>query len=124
MAVPFGGRHCQLDWLEGLRLITKTEAKGKAPHCELAHECLIPSLRNLAGKTLSEAGQANILLERRANEWIANDKKRRFLLSWGEYRNILGNEKLLVWGKSFAFFCFSTPNTGSHTPNSAGETSR
>lgn len=89
-----------LNWLEqDLRLLTKTEDKDQAIRYELAHERLINPLRNLAGKTLSQMDQANIILERRTNEWIANDRKRRFLLSWGEYRNIIRHKKLLVWGK-------------------------
>ena len=67
-----------LDWLEELRLISKTEAKDRAVRYELAHERLIIPLRNLAGKTLTQMDQANIILERRTNEWLANEQKSRF----------------------------------------------
>ena len=91
-----------LEWLENLRLITKMEVKDRTPRYELAHERLIIPLRNLAGKTLTQMDQANIILERRTNEWLANEQKNRFLLSWQEYRNILKHLKLVTWGKNEA----------------------
>src|SRR5262245_49120740 len=36
---------------------------------ELAHERLIPALRRIANKELTEADRANLLVDRRANEW-------------------------------------------------------
>ena len=89
-----------LQWLESLRLVTKTETKDKAARYELAHERLIIPLRNLAGKALSKMDQANINLDQRTNEWLANDKESRYLLKWREYRNIRRHEKLLTWGKN------------------------
>ena len=91
-----------LDWLESLRLITKTETKDRVPRYELAHERLIAPLRTLAGKTLTQMDQANIILERRTNEWLANDKKARYLLGLFEYRNIIRHKKLITWGKNEA----------------------
>ncbi len=91
-----------LEWLENLRLVTKMEVKDRAPRYELAHERLIMPLRNLAGKTLSQMDQANIILERRTNEWLANEQKSRFLLTWSEYRNIIKHQKLVTWGRNEA----------------------
>lgn len=89
-----------LSWLEDLRLVTKTEKQAGEEQYELAHERLIAPLRELAGKALEPMAQADIILERRANEWISNGKKSRFLLSWPEYRNIQKHKKLLTWGKN------------------------
>ena len=62
------------------------------------HERLIPALRRLAGKELSEADQANQLLDRRVNEWLGNNRARRYLLTWRELRLIRRQTPYLTWG--------------------------
>jgi formylglycine-generating enzyme required for sulfatase activity len=89
-----------VEWLSrgDIRLITPSQRDGALGY-ELAHERLIPALRRLAGKELSEVDQANELLERRVNEWLGNDRDRRYLLRWRELRQIKQQQPYLVWGK-------------------------
>lgn len=89
-----------VEWLGrgDVRLITPNQRNGTLGY-ELAHERLIPALRRLAGKELSEVDQANELLERRVNEWLGNDRDRRYLLRWRELRQIRKQQPYLVWGK-------------------------
>ena len=86
-------------WLarSDVRLITPQDKDGTVGY-ELAHERLIPALMRLAGKELSEADRANRLLEQRVNEWLGNQQRRRYLLSWGELRQIERQRPYLVWG--------------------------
>ena len=80
-----------------VRLITPGEREA-AQGYELAHERLIPALMRLAGKELSEVDQANQLLDRRVNEWLGNQRSRRYLLNWGELRSVQRQRPYLVWG--------------------------
>jgi hypothetical protein len=66
---------------------------------ELAHERIIPPIRRLAGKTLSEVEQANQLLDRRVNEWLANNRSRHYLFSFRQWRNIKRQQTYLSWGR-------------------------
>ena len=86
-----------LDWLAGARLITPVET-DTAQGYELAHERLIPALRRLARKELSEAEQARQLLDRRVYEWLDNDRARRYLLTWRELRRIHRQKPYFEWG--------------------------
>jgi hypothetical protein len=74
-------------WLaqSNVRLITPAQRNGQASY-ELAHERLIPAVRRMAGQALSQADQANQLLERRVNEWLGNECAGRYLLRWQELR--------------------------------------
>lgn len=76
-------------WLarSDVRLVTPVKREA-AQGYELAHERLIPALRRLAGKELSLADQANQLLDRRVNEWLGNNRARRYLLTRRELRLI------------------------------------
>jgi tetratricopeptide (TPR) repeat protein len=65
---------------------------------ELAHERLIPALRRLAGKQLSEVDRVNQLLDRRVNEWQGNNRSWRYLLTWRELHRIRQQHTFLVWG--------------------------
>lgn len=65
-------------WLSESRLITPGESGGAVVY-ELAHERLIPALRQVADQELSAANQANLLLERRVNEWLGSGKGQRYL---------------------------------------------
>jgi hypothetical protein len=88
-----------LEWLArgDVRLATPIErANGKG--YELAHERLIPALRRQAGKELSAADHANHLLDRRVNEWLGNERTRRYLLTWREWRLIQRQRPFLEWG--------------------------
>ena len=89
-----------LDWLvrSDVRLATPIERKSTRGY-ELAHERLIPALRRLIGKELSATDQANRLLERRVNEWLGNQRARRYLLTWRELRLIQRQRPYLVLGK-------------------------
>ncbi len=66
---------------------------------ELAHERIIPAVRRLAGKTLSRAEQANQLLDRRVNEWLANNRSGHYLFSFRQWRRIKRQETYLSWGR-------------------------
>jgi len=80
-----------------VRLITPGEREAAMGY-ELAHERLIPALMRLAGKELSEVDHANQLLDRRVNEWLGNQRSRRYLLSWQELWSIQRQRPYLVWG--------------------------
>ncbi len=88
-----------LDWLSrgDVRLVTPIEY-SQGINFELAHERLIPAIRRLAGKTLSDADRANHLLEQRVNEWLSNQYARRYLLNWFEWRFIKKQYAFIVWG--------------------------
>lgn len=91
-----------LSWLVDLRLVSKTISEKNEEVYELAHERLILPLCNLIGRTLDEVERANQILNKRTNEWLANQKKGRFLPSWKEYRLIQQQKKgqLIRWGKN------------------------
>jgi len=86
-------------WLSrsDVRLITRVE-REKVDGYQLANERLIPALRKVAGKSLSEVERANHLLERRINEWLGNDRASRYLLTWRELRSIERQLPYLSWG--------------------------
>ncbi len=67
---------------------------------ELAHERLIPALRRIANKELTESDRANLLLDRRANEWQGSNRDKRYLLSWRELRLIGAQTPFLQWGQN------------------------
>jgi len=80
-----------------VRLITPMEQDGTVGY-ELAHERIIPALMRLAGKELSQADQANQLLDRRVNEWLGNQRSSRYLLTWRELWLIEQQKPYLIWG--------------------------
>jgi tetratricopeptide (TPR) repeat protein len=97
--MPFGEVRETLEWLArgDVRLATPVEREDGRGY-ELAHERLIPALRRLAGRELSAADQANQLLDRRVNEWLGNDRARRYLLTWRDWRRIRRHRPFLEWG--------------------------
>lgn len=76
-------------WLarSDVRLITPNQ-QGSVVAYELAHERLIPALRRLAAKELSEVDVARRLMERKVNEWTANNQRFRYLLRGRELKLI------------------------------------
>jgi len=88
-----------LAWLahSKVRLVTPSKRNGIVGH-ELIHERLIPAVRSLSGKALSKVDQANLLLERRMNEWLGNNRDVRFLLTISEWWSIKRQIQFLVWG--------------------------
>jgi len=78
-----------VEWLArgDVRLLTPLAQPGETLY-ELAHERLIPALRRLAGRELTEADVARQMLNRRAGEWVSNDYDRRYLLSWRELSRV------------------------------------
>lgn len=84
--------------LGDVRLISPS-SENEEEKFELAHERLIPALRRLAGKQLSEAGRADQLLDRRANEWLGNGRNSRYLFSRSELRLINKHRRFVTWGK-------------------------
>ncbi len=87
-------------WLarSDVRLISPSSESDEEKF-ELAHERLIPALRRLAGKQLSDADRADQLLDRRANEWLGNGRNSRYLFSWAELRLINKHRRFVTWGK-------------------------
>src|SRR5882724_5765183 len=67
---------------------------------ELAHERLIPALRRIANKELTEADRANLLIDRRTNEWQGNNRNKRYLFSWRELRLISKQTPFLQSGQN------------------------
>ena len=84
-------------WLSESRLITPGDGDGAVAY-ELAHERLIPALRKVANQELSEANKANLLLDRRVNEWLGSGKSRRYLFSLKELRLLRQQRGFLTWG--------------------------
>jgi len=89
-----------IHWLASnkVRLITPV-SRDETFGYELAHERLIQPLRRLTNKELSEVDQANLLLERRANEWLGNNRDSRYLLNWRELRRVHKQRAYLTWGQ-------------------------
>lgn len=89
-----------VNWLvrHDVRLISPNKGGNNIKGYEISHEKIIPVIRKLAGKELSENARANSLLERRVNEWIGNDFKSRYLLRWNELKLIKRHKNNLTWG--------------------------
>jgi len=85
------------DWLarSDVRLITPNQQGGTLVY-ELAHERLIPALRRLAAKELSEVDVARRLLERKVSEWTVNERKSRYLLRGRELRLVKRHRVQLI----------------------------
>jgi len=94
-----------IEWLSrgDVRLIAPVKRKNadskEIEGHELAHERLIPALRRIAGKQLSDADRAEQLLDRRTNEWLGSGRHSRYLFSWAESRLINKHRQLIAWGK-------------------------
>lgn len=88
-----------LDWLvsSDVRLVTAIQDK-KATHYELAHDHLIPPLRRLASKDVKGLIKAREILDRRVNEWLGNDRSRRYLLTFSEWITITRHWDLIEHG--------------------------
>src|SRR6266542_2580434 len=80
------------------RLISPS-SENEEEKFELAHERLIPALRRLAGKQLSEADRASQLLDRRTNKWLGNGRDWRYRLTWLEFWLINKHRRFAVRGK-------------------------
>ncbi|MGE0884601.1 MAG: hypothetical protein AB7P14_13725 [Blastocatellales bacterium] len=87
-----------VEWLSrgDVRLIAPVKLE-EVDGYELAHERLIPALRRIAGKELSEADRASLLLDRRFNEWTGNNRDRRYRLTWRELRSIKKQTPFIQW---------------------------
>lgn len=90
-----------IQWLArgGVRLITPTERHGIKVY-ELAHERLISAIRRTASQELSEIDKTNLLLDRRANEWLGNERSSRYLLTYRELRRIRHYKPYLTFNGS------------------------
>ena len=88
-----------LEWSAGTRLIfTIEEEQLHINKYQLTHEKLIPSVLALVGELSDDVEKANTLLERRTNEWLGNQRLKRFLLNFSELRLIDKQKHSLVWG--------------------------
>lgn len=86
-----------VSWLarSEVRLVTQVQEKNVTLY-ELAHERVIPPLRRLAFKEISDVEEAQLTLDRRVNEWIGNNRARRYLLTFREWPSIKRNWALIT----------------------------
>lgn len=80
-----------------IRLITPIREKNNIVY-ELAHERIIPPLRRLASKEITEIEQTEQMLDRRVNEWLGNNRARRYLLTLKEWYLIRRNRTSIKIG--------------------------
>lgn len=85
-----------VEWLSrsDVRLVTQFQKENETLY-EIAHEKIIPPLRRLASKELSDVEKAQQLIDRRYNEWIGNDRVSRYLLTSREWFQIKRNQKII-----------------------------
>ena len=95
--VPSGEIDEAISWLtrSEVRLVTSLQEKNVTLY-ELAHERIIPPLRRLASKEISDVELAQQTLDRRVNEWIGNNRSRRYLLTFKEWWLIKRNLRLIA----------------------------
>ena len=76
-------------WLAGeyVRLVTRFLENNILLY-ELAHEQIIPPLLAEASKGITDGKKAEQLLDRRVNEWLGNNRSRRYLLTFREWYRI------------------------------------
>jgi hypothetical protein len=88
-----------VSWLarSEVRLVTPVQEKNVTLY-ELAHERIIPPLRRLAFKEITDVVRAQQTLDRRINEWIGNNRARRYLLTFKEWWLIKRNRALITLG--------------------------
>gem|GEM_PF-637244 len=80
-----------------VRLVTPQEREGVVGY-ELAHERLIPALLRQTQKELTDVERARQLLDRRVNEWLGNQRDRRYLFGLRELWLIGRQRPYLDWG--------------------------
>jgi tetratricopeptide (TPR) repeat protein len=97
-----------VSWLvrADVRLVTPTQEKNVTLY-ELAHERIIPSVRRLAFKELKGVREAQETLDRRLNEWLGNNRSRRYLLTFNEWRLINHHRTIITSGSQEEFVAFS-----------------
>lgn len=78
-----------VSWLakSEVRLVTPIQEKNVTLY-ELSHERLIQPLRRLAFQEITDVERAQQALDRRVNEWVGNNRARRYLLTFKEWRLI------------------------------------
>jgi tetratricopeptide (TPR) repeat protein len=88
-----------VEWLarSDVRLVAPVLQNDKRKF-ELAHERIIPAVRRIAGKQLGDSDRASLLVDRRVNEWLGNQRSRRYLFSWPELRLINKQRRFITWG--------------------------
>jgi hypothetical protein len=88
-----------ISWLVNaeVRLVTAIQEEKTVTY-ELAHERIIPPLRRIAFKEITEAEKAQRTLDRRVNEWIGNDRAGRYLLTFREWRLIKRHRAIISLG--------------------------
>ncbi len=87
-----------VQWLLEARLISPGDSGGAVVY-ELAHERLVPALRQVANQELTDANKANLLLDRRVNEWLGSGKSGRYLFSVKELWLLRQQRGFLEWGE-------------------------
>lgn len=92
-----------VQWLSNpkTRLVTRIKLEEKENNeeiYELAHERLIPAIRQIAGKELSAANRANLLLNERVSRWVGSGYDKTFLFSFKELCLLWQQRRYLSWG--------------------------
>jgi hypothetical protein len=98
-AIPDRAVEEALSWLTRgeVRLVTQVRERNTTLY-ELAHERIIPPLRRLAFKEITDVEEARQTLDRRVNEWIGNNRARRYLLTFKEWMLIRRHWVLITLG--------------------------
>lgn len=98
-AIPIKQVEEAVSWLarSEVRLITEIRDETLTLY-ELAHERLIPALRRLALNEITEMERAQQTLDHRVNEWIGNNRARRYLLTVRELQLINRYKTLIAMG--------------------------
>lgn len=89
-----------LDWLERLGLVQKVTNKSQRASYELSHEKLIAPLQRLAGALIFRVEKTNQILNQRVNEWIGNDRSKKYLLNLTEFFRIKRYSTFIAWGSN------------------------
>jgi hypothetical protein len=87
-----------LEWLTrgDVRLVTPVKLANEQGY-EIAHERLIPAIRKVGDSVIQGPGKATQLLDRRANEWIGNQRHKRYLLSLPELLLVRQQKPFIQW---------------------------
>jgi lipopolysaccharide biosynthesis regulator YciM len=80
-----------------VRFITPIQEKNITLY-ELAHERLIPPLRRLVFDEITASEKAQQTLDRRLNEWIGNNRSRKYLLTFNEWRLVRRHRNAIISG--------------------------
>ena len=87
-----------IEWLAqaDVRLINAIKLANEDRY-EISHERLIAAIRKLSNTIIEPAAKATLLLDRRANEWIGNNRSNRYLLNLPELLLLRKQKPFIQW---------------------------